>query len=285
MKKRTRSQFTANQHKADTTAALRCFYSTQYEFRQLNTAQLQSNQGYQRPVDPKHVREIIENFDPLYLDDIIVSFRDGFYYVIDGQNRIAAFKHMNKGLNCLVNCKIYHGLTYEQEADMFYHLDSIKKKLRYCDSIRAKAEAQTDPTIIAINEILTKYGIKWSYTGTGSTTDNTLQASKALVDNYTELGPHLFELTIRLLAHTWNGHRESMTAAFVKGIALFVKAYVHDAKEDVFIKKLSILTPAEVKSLARAELNVSKVDVKYARVFYNRYNYRAGPAKLEYRLE
>lgn len=282
MKNRTKNQFTSNQY---TPSPISCFYSQQYEFRQLNTAQLQSNQGYQRPVTPKHVREIIENFDPLYLDEVIVSYRDSIYYVIDGQNRIAAFKHMNRGRNCLVNCKIYNGLTYEQEADMFCHLDSIKKKLRYCDTVRAKAEAKSDPVIIRINEILSSYGIRWSYQGAGGNTDNTMKASKALVDCYEELGPEMFELVIRLLFRTWKGHRESMAAPFIKGLSLFVRIYIHDAKEELFVKKLASMTPAEVKSLARAEISANKVELKYARVFLNRYNYRANAGKLEYRLE
>lgn len=283
MKKQIKNQF-ANNSRSKGAGAAPCFYSSQYEFLKLNTTQLQSNQGYQRPVDPNHVREIIDNFDPLYLDEILVSFRDESYYVIDGQNRIAAFKHMNGGRNCLVNCKVFRGLTYEQEADMFCHLDSIKKKLRYCEAIRARAEAKNDPVIVGINDILSAHGIKWSYRGAGGNTKNTLNASKVLVDSYEELGPHMFELVIRLLVRTWKGHRDSMAAAFIKGLSLFVKVYVNDAKEDIFVKKLSIITPAEVKSLARAEISAPKDDVKYARVFLNRYNYRAGK-KLDYRLE
>lgn len=281
MRKKTGNQYGGNKQKAGMPS---CFYSTQYEFRQLYTSQLQSNQGYQRPVDPNHVREIIENFDPLYLDEILVSYRDNRYYVVDGQNRIAAFKHMNNGRDCIVNCKIFRGLTYEQEADMFCHLDSIKKKLRYCESIRARAEAKNDPTIVGISETLSAYGIKWSYSGAGGNTDNTMKASKVLVDSYEELGPHMFDVVIRLLARTWNGHRESMAAPFIKGLSLFVRIYVHDANEDMFIKKLSALTPAEVKSLARAEISATKDDVKYARVFLTRYNFRSSK-KLSYRLE
>lgn len=284
MKKRTRNQFAVNNRNGEE-GIFPSFYSTQYEYRQLNTARLQSNQTYQRPVDPKHVREIIDNFDPLYLEEVLVSLREGRYYVIDGQNRIAALRHMNHGRDCLVNCKVFHGLTYEQEADMFCHLDSIKKKLRYCDSIRARAEAKSDPVILDITEILSRYGIKWSYIGSGSNADNIITASKALVDSYKSLGPIMFELAVRLLARTWKGQKDSMSAAFVKGVSLFIKTYVHDADEDLFVKKLCTLTPAEVKSLARAEISASKVELKYARVFLNRYNYRSVTGKLECRLE
>lgn len=261
------------------------FYSKQYDFQQLSTSQLQSTQPYQRPVDPRHVRDIIENFNPLYLEEVVVSDRDGHYYVIDGQNRIVAFIKMNGGRDCLVNCKVFHGLSYEQEADMFYHLDSIKKRLRYCDTIRAKAEAKTDPAVNRIICILARYGLHWAYTDSGGRTSHTLNASKALVESYMTLGPAMFEQMIRLLVHTWKGQKESMTAPFVKGLTLFVKTYARDGREDVFVRKLGALSPSEVKAMARAETSVNSEDIKYARVFFNRYNYRTGAGKLPYRLE
>jgi hypothetical protein len=283
MKKHTRNQFTVNGGGKGATG-LKCFYGTQYEFRQLNTAQLQSSQGYQRPVDSNHVREIVENFDPLYLDEVLVSYRDRQYFLVDGQNRVAAFKHMNGGRDCLVNCKVFRGLTYEQEANMFFHLDSIKKKLRYCDSIRAKAESKSDPVVSGITEILAAYGVKWSFRLSGGDRDNTMRASKALVECYEELGPQMFGLVIRLLTRSWKGHRESMSAAFLKGLSLFVKVYVHDADEELFVKRLGAVTPAEIKSLARADISAPRNDVRYARVFLSRYNFRSAK-KLAYRLE
>jgi hypothetical protein len=269
---------------AATSTSRPCFYSNQYEYKQLYASQLQSHQEYQRPVDPKHVRDIVENFDPLYLEEVWVSHRNGRYYVIDGQNRIAAFKRMSRSHDCLVNCKVFRGLTYEQEADMFYHLDSIKKKLRYCDTIRAKAEAKNDPVVLDITRILETYGVTWSFRGSGNSSDGMLKASKVLVDSYTALGPQMFEQVIRLLIRTWKGNRESMTAAFIKGLSLFVKAYARDADEEIFIKKLCTATPAEIKSLARAEISAPRDDIKYARVFLTRYNFRASK-KLAYRLD
>lgn len=284
MKKRHRNQ-NVKYNNPTVKPILPCYYSTQYEFLQLDTSDLQSNQKYQRPVDPKHVQDIVNNFDPLYLDEILVSFRDGRYYVIDGQNRIAAFKHKNGGRDCIVHCKVYHGLTYEQEAEMFHHLDSIKKKLRYCDAVRAKAESKNDPTIIDINRILNMYRISWHYTGTGSHKDYTFTCSEILIDRYDDLGPVMFEQMIRLLVYTWEGARESLTAAFIKGMSLFVKKYAKDGNEEFFIRKVGALSPAEIKARVLAEGSAISTELKYARVFLNRYNHRAGAEKLPYRLE
>lgn len=284
MKKRTKSQFSMYD-RPQMASSTPCFYSNQYEFGQLHTARLQSNQGYQRPVDGNHVRDIIRNFDPLYLDEILVSARDGGYFVIDGQNRIAAFKEMNGGRDCMVNCKIYHGLTYEQEAEMFQHLDSIKKKLRFCDTVRAKAEAKSDPVINGINQVFDVYGLHWSYSGTSAGGDHTVTASKALTESYKELGPAMFESMVRLLAYTWRGKRDSLTEPFIKGLSLFVKTYARDGDEATFIRKVGKHTPSEIKSLAISQ-GGSSAAVKYARVFLEKYNFKAtSSTRLPYRLE
>ncbi len=61
-------------------------------------------------------KEIIRDWDERLLDPVIVSFRDGKFYVIDGQHRIAAMRKMNNGSEVMAVCKVYSGLTYEQEA-------------------------------------------------------------------------------------------------------------------------------------------------------------------------
>jgi len=68
----------------------------------LNTKDLISSQSYQRDVDQKRVSYIVTNYDPHKFGIIKVSFRDGKYYVFDGQHRIAAFKVLNgdQGWDC-----------------------------------------------------------------------------------------------------------------------------------------------------------------------------------------
>ncbi len=61
----------------------------------LNTKDLVSNQPYQRDINQKEVAYIVSNFDPHQIGVIKVSYRDGKYYVYDGQHRITAFKIVN----------------------------------------------------------------------------------------------------------------------------------------------------------------------------------------------
>ena len=70
----------------------------------LNSKDLISNQPYQRDVDQKRVSYIVTNYDPHKFGIIKVSYRDGKYYVYDGQHRIASFKVLNGDQDGVVKC-------------------------------------------------------------------------------------------------------------------------------------------------------------------------------------
>jgi len=260
------------------------YYTTDYAHLQLSTAALRSSQKYQRRVRQERVQQIIDNFNPLYLDEIIVSFRDGAYYVVDGQNRIAAFKQMNKGAHCKVNCKVYSGLTYEQEAEMFFHLDNIRGKLKYNEKIQARKESG-DPDIQNIARIMSRHGLEWKLNGAGAGGDNAVSSSRTVVDCHDKYGPYVLDTGFGLLVKTWGGDGQSLSAPFIKGICLFVHTYAKDADQDVFVQKLSKFTPGEIKTFARQETIVDRQDMKYARVFLAKYNYnRLAANKLDCRF-
>lgn len=44
----------------------------------------------------------------------------------------------------MVNCKVYSGLSYEQEADLCYKLDKAKKRLSLSQFTNALAESGMD---------------------------------------------------------------------------------------------------------------------------------------------
>jgi len=260
-----------------------CFYSAEFEHVQLNTASLQSSQPYQRRVRSKRVKQIVDNFNPLYLDEIIVSERDGKYWVVDGQNRIAAFREMNGGSHCLVMCKVYSGLTYEDEAKMFYHLDKIRGQLKFNEVIQARREAD-DPEIKNIVRIMSQHGITWTLTGGGSAKDKTITSSKAVIECYEKYGPDILNRGIELLMKAWGGSRQSLAAPFVKGVCLFVSTYGTKIKTEIFASKLGSVTPNEIVAMARQDITAERQDLRYARIFQMKYNLRAGAAnRLEYK--
>ena len=77
---------------------------------------------YQRALHPARVARIAKEFDERVANEPKISFRDGHYYVMDGQNTIAARKFLNGGEDLQIRCKVYFGMTEREEALLFAQL-------------------------------------------------------------------------------------------------------------------------------------------------------------------
>ena len=71
---------------------------------------------YQRALHPARVARIAKEFDERVANEPKISFRDGHYYVMDGQNTIAARKFLNGGDDLQIRCKVYFNMTEQEEA-------------------------------------------------------------------------------------------------------------------------------------------------------------------------
>jgi len=103
----------------------------------------------QRDLKPHRVDYLLANFD---LDDFgqpVVSWRDGHYYIIDGQHRIEALKQwLGKGWEIQkVECRVYQGLTEAEEADMFDRLNDVLIVSAY-DKFKVRVTAQRETETI-----------------------------------------------------------------------------------------------------------------------------------------
>jgi len=78
---------------------------------------------YQRALHPARVARIAKEFDERVANEPKISFRDGHYYVMDGQNTIAARKFLNGGEDLQIRCKVY-GL----KANLHTNFKNRKKK-------------------------------------------------------------------------------------------------------------------------------------------------------------
>lgn len=268
------------------TIAGQLHFTTPYEKKQLSTGILFSGQPYQRKVRPARVKQIMDEFDPKLLDEVIVSYRSGNYNVVDGQHRIAALKAMNGGADVMITCKVLTGLTYEQEADLYERLDASKKKLNIVDSTRAKSEAQNDPDVKNIQKVLSANGISWVFSHSGSSGGkNRISSTRTLLLTYKALGLDGFAQMIRLIKTTWGGAEDSLNMYIISGMGLFVKIYGEELQEDLFVKKLSKVPPREIVIEGKADISTREMALKYARVIWNKYNRKAVKNMLPYKFQ
>ena len=81
-----------------------------YVMESINSANILTSPLYQRVFDEKKVKHIVDDFDERIANEPKLSFRDGNYYVFDGQHTIAARKEKNRGKDLNIICKVFYDI-------------------------------------------------------------------------------------------------------------------------------------------------------------------------------
>src|SRR5262245_14620837 len=80
----------------------------------------------QREFRKAHGDEIAKDFDLNKLGYPIMNFRDGIYWILDGQHRIYALRENGFGDDVL-ECEVYENLTDQEMADIFIGTNTRKQ--------------------------------------------------------------------------------------------------------------------------------------------------------------
>ena len=133
-----------------------------YQF--VNGALLFPCMEYQRLLRTEKVASIAENFSEYIANDPKVSFRDGRYYVFDGQNTVEARRTCNGGKDVTIRCKVFYGLTKEDEATLFALQTGISTCLTAGERLRANLVAE-NPDALYFVGITSNAGVEFAYDG------------------------------------------------------------------------------------------------------------------------
>ena len=101
---------------------------------------------YQRGVQRKRVELIASHFNEYTANEPKVSFRNGKYYVVDGQHTIESRILRNGGKDLPILCKVYTGLTMQQEALLFAEQNGHSAPLTAGIKLRAKVVGEDAPS-------------------------------------------------------------------------------------------------------------------------------------------
>ena len=85
----------------------------------INSAFLEIPAEYQRKLQMSKIKQMVAEFNGIIVNPPKVSYRDGRYIVIDGQHTIMGLKTLNGGNDLPILCRVYVGLTKEEEALVF----------------------------------------------------------------------------------------------------------------------------------------------------------------------
>lgn len=247
----------------------------------LDTSQIKSNTSYQRDIDTKKVAKIVSNFNEHKLGVIKVSYRDGRYYVFDGQHRLAAVKLLNGGKDTTIKCEVHYGLSYEDEARLFAEQYDGATKVDVLCRYKALYESG-DERVIQLKDIVEDSGFKLDFTRLKG--DNRLVCVAALNTMLTKLGEEQMRRCLNLIKKTWNGESTSLDKEIISGMTILFDLYKDDIQESVFVRKLKGVEPIVLKRKGKSDL-LTKGDVRYAKAIFMEYNANLRTNKLEYKFK
>lgn len=241
-----------------------------YEYKKLNTKYLVVDPLSQRELKSEWVNKIVKNFNPMLVNPIKVSFRDGKYYIIDGHHTMAAIKKKNRGEDCLVECKVFYGLTWLDECELFLLQTGDSHAVNINDKLRVKMNSG-DPDVTKMCRAAEKAGFTIDFKG--SKGPNKIVALSTLIHVYNNMNEQEFFDYLCLLKRTWGGVPESLSREILQGVFLFCKAYDGKFKANNFVNRLKKVSPTAI--IRDGRVSSAPGATKYARQILGHYNFHA----------
>lgn len=135
-----------------------------FAYQMVNSALLIPCIEYQRMLRMEKVSQIAENFSEYIANEPKVSCRDGRFYVFDGQNTVEARRTCNGGRDVTIRCKVFYGLTKEDEATLFAIQTGNATFLTAGERLRANLVAE-NPDALYFVGITSNAGVEFAYDG------------------------------------------------------------------------------------------------------------------------
>ena len=244
-----------------------------------------------RPPDPKNARNknvlvvggsgsgktrfwlkpnLLQCHSSYVITDPKVSFRNGRYYVVDGQHTIEGRILRNGGRDLPILCKVYTGLTMEQEALFFAEQNGHSAPLTAGIKLRAKVvggDAPSKAFLAATNRV----GLTFNYDSL-QLSDYRISCVGTALKLYNQMGEKIYCEALRLIVTVWDGKPDSFRASVLRGVMHFVELYHGEFSEERLIRALGSVHPMEIYRVGRD--NPAKLPgwKKYVFPIYMAYN-------------
>lgn len=233
---------------------------------------------YQRPLDEALVRKIVAHWNSNLMNLPKVSRRDGKYYVFDGQHTIEALKLKNNGKDLDIPCRIYSGMTYEDEARLFAAQNGISKNVTTMQKLRALYEAK-DPDVVRVTDIVIEYGYADPIKNNSSNCPNGFRTLPSALKIYEKCGEGRLRQVLKVITGAWGNDKDGCRSGILNGINIVLSLYMGEFKEADLINSLKRVSPVKLFADAKADTAHSGAN-RFAYQIVRLYN-----KKKQYRLD
>lgn len=249
-------------------------------YMDINTKQLRIDPLYQRNIDEKRVQRIVKKFNRLLVNPIKVSFRDGAYWIFDGQHTKCALEAI-KGGPTTVECKVYHGLTQLDEMELFILQNGESASVAIRDKVKALYN-MGDPQTVDFVRATELAGVRVGFTKTEA--PNKIGAVSTLLSLYRALPREEYVDMLSTIRQTWDGIPSSFSREILNGMAEFYKTYRGKFKSKDLINSLKRVSPTTIVREGKGMNASAGRSSVYARVILHFYNSGRRTNRLEDQL-
>jgi len=238
-----------------------------WEYKNINTKDLLIDQLYQRELDGKRIMRITKNYDPCLVNSVKVSYRDGKYWIFDGQHTTVVEKTVRgKGKDVVVECKVYKGLTRLDEMELFVAQNGISAPVKSNAKLRALYNFG-DKDVVGMVNAASAAGVTVDFSNSRAV--NKCIAANTLMRVYMSMTREQFIGMLIVLRKSWDGIPDSFTNEMLKGMSLFYKTYTGRFSVPGLIKSLGRTTPIQI---IREGKSYAGTPASYARLILRAFN-------------
>lgn len=200
----------------------------------ITAGKLNIDHSYQRDVIPARVKAIADKLDLDALGLFIVSRRsDGKLFIIDGQHRDAALRYHGWQDDWKVECRVYEGLTVEQEAELYRQLNNTRPLLAW-DFYKAGL-VSGDAECLEIDGLVKSCGLKVSRVSG----DGKVCCVTTLRKVHKQHGPDVLRRALTIATEAWGHTSAAVEKDIVHGLSIVSATYNGEVDTPWLIKKLS----------------------------------------------
>ena len=238
-----------------------------FEVRYVDSVLLNPCAEYQRLLRMGKVARIAANFSEYIANEPKVSYRDGRYFVFDGQNTIEARKTCNGGRDLPIRCKVFYGLSKEHEALLFAVQTGISSELTAGERLRAKLVAHEENACDFVS-VTEDTGVRFALDGIRAPWK--IYCIRSAYYIYKSYGASLYHEMLSVLVDAWGGDSDSFLSGILHGMARFLALYQGEYSRDRLILRLHTVHPKTITRLAQNDTgNVADRHMKQILSIYN----------------
>lgn len=243
------------------------------EFKMIKAKFIFADPSYNRPIQVREVQDIIANFNPNIVEPLKVSYRDGKYWIFNGNHTLTALLEMSghdPELQAL--CRVYYGMTREDEARLFAEQNGCARKVSSSYKVRALGVAK-DKDVLDFANAVEEAGAKCTFKATGAPYH--IKCYDTAFKIYQKHGKQHIKNIISIIIKTWKGNPDSLRKEIICGMDILLRAYP-DVDLGMLVARLSRTdapNPSEIIKRGKGDTFFTG-NKRYAGQLVNIYNKR-----------